>query len=134
MDLGWLLTPQALWVIYNRMVVEMIDNRDVDLLFHALADATRRDIITRTMTRDYSVSGLARSYTMSFAAVQKHVAVLERAGLVTKHPRGREQLVRGSPSTIRAAYGLLEQLEELWRDRIDRMGEILAEPESGEAE
>ena len=116
------------------MVVQRHDDVDVDLVFHALADATRRDIVTRTMTRDYSVSGLARSYTMSFAAVQKHVAVLERAGLVTKHPRGREQLVRGSPTTIRTAYGLLGELEGLWRDRIDRMGEILAEPESGEAE
>lgn len=114
--------------MYNHMVVGTTDERDVDLLFHALADATRRDIITRTMTQDYSVSGLARSYTMSFAAVQKHVAVLERAGLVTKHRRGREQLVRGSPATIRTAYGLLEELEELWRDRIDRMSEILAQP------
>lgn len=115
--------------MYNHMVVETLDDRDVDLLFHALADATRRDIITRTMTQDYSVSGLARSYTMSFAAVQKHVAVLERAGLVTKHRRGREQLVRGSPATIRTASGLLEELEELWRDRIDRMSEILTQPE-----
>jgi len=120
--------------MYNHMVVGMLADLDVDLLFHALADATRRDIITRTMTRDYSVSALARSYTMSFAAVQKHVAVLERAGLVTKHPRGREHLVRGSPDTIRTASGLLEELEELWRDRIDRMGQILAEPESGEDE
>jgi DNA-binding transcriptional ArsR family regulator len=114
------------------MVVEMMDQRQVDLLFHALADTTRRDIVTRTMTDDYSVSALARCYEMSFAAVQKHVAVLERATLVTKHPHGREQLVRANPETIRTANGLLEELETLWRHRIDRIGEILAQPDTGE--
>lgn len=83
------------------------------------------------MKDDYSVSALSRCYDMSFAAVQKHVAVLERAALVTKRPKGREQLVRGNPETIRTVYGLLEELEELWRQRIDRIGEILAEPEPG---
>jgi DNA-binding transcriptional ArsR family regulator len=107
-----------------------MDQEQVDLLFHAMADATRRDIVTRTMTEDYSVSALARCYSMSFAAVQKHVAVLERAGFVTKHPSGREQLVRGNPDTVRTAASLLEELEELWRYRISRMGEILAEPDS----
>ncbi|MGB7859622.1 MAG: ArsR family transcriptional regulator [Acidimicrobiia bacterium] len=114
------------------MVVEMMSQEQVDLLFHALADATRRDIVVRTMTEDYSVSALARCYTMSFAAVQKHVAILEQAELVTKRPRGREQLVRGNVDTIRTAYSLLEELEELWRGRIDRMSEIINEPESGE--
>lgn len=109
-----------------------MDQERVDLLFHAMADATRRDIVTRTMKEDYSVSALARCYAMSFAAVQKHVVVLERAGFVSKHPRGREQLVRGNPKTVRTASALLEELEDLWRDRIDRMGEILAQPESGE--
>jgi DNA-binding transcriptional ArsR family regulator len=112
----------------------MVSQEDTDLLFHALSDSTRRDIVRRTMSRDLSVSVLARSYEMSFAAVQKHVAVLERAGLVTKHRKGRERPVRGDAPTMRTAYGLLEDLERLWRDRIDRMGEILANPESGETE
>lgn len=102
------------------------------MLFHAMADATRRDIVNRTMIEDHSVSALARCYSMSFAAVQKHVAVLERAGFVTKHPKGREQLVRANPGTIRTTSRLLDELEELWRERIDRMGEILAEPGKGE--
>ncbi len=102
------------------------------MLFHALSDSTRRDIIIRAMVQDYSVSGLANFYEMSFAAVQKHVAVLERAGLISKHRRGREQLVRSNTDTIRTAYGLLEEMEKLWRERIDRMSEILAEPEEGE--
>lgn len=74
-----------------------------------------------------SVSALADRYPMSFAAVQKHVAVLERAGLVTKHRQGREQRVRGSPDALREVHRLLDQLEAVWRARIDRIDQILAE-------
>jgi len=103
-----------------------------DLLFHALADATRRDIVKRAMLGEHSVSALARCYPMSFAAVQKHVAVLERADLVTKQRRGREQVVRCNIDTIRTVHQLLDQLEAVWRSRIDRFGEVLAEPNEGE--
>jgi len=78
-----------------------------------------------------SVSALARQFPMSFAAVQKHVAVLERAGLVSKERHGREQLVRGNIDTIRDAFRLLDQLEAVWRDRLDRFGEVLAEQTEG---
>jgi DNA-binding transcriptional ArsR family regulator len=98
-----------------------------DRVFHALADVTRRDIVRRALEGEHSVSALARSYPMSFAAVQKHVAVLEEAELVTKRKRGREQLVRSNVDTIRAASGLLEALEAMWRERIDRFGEVLAD-------
>jgi DNA-binding transcriptional ArsR family regulator len=98
-----------------------------DEVFHALADPTRRDIVRRTLLREHSVSGLARSYPMSFAAVQKHVAVLERAQLVIKERRGREQLVRGNVAAVRRAAQQLEQLEVLWRRRIEQMDEVLAE-------
>ena len=100
-------------------------------MFHALADATRRDIVLRTLEGEHSVSSLARRYPMSFAAVQKHVAVLEGAELVTKERKGREQLVSGNADTIRKAYRLLDQLEAVWRGRIDRIGEILADEHSG---
>ncbi len=96
-------------------------------MFHALADPTRRDIVARTMCDEHSVSALARLYPMSFAAVQKHVAVLEGAELVTKRRRGREQLISGNAHTLRRAARLLDQLEASWRSRIDRFGEILAE-------
>jgi len=113
------------------MVVELRDSRPdqerVDRLFHALADATRRDIVRRSMQGEHSVSALARSYPMSFAAVQKHVAVLEAAELVTKRRRGREQLVRGNVDAVRRASRLLSQLETVWRGRIDRFGEVLAD-------
>jgi DNA-binding transcriptional ArsR family regulator len=105
---------------------------DKDLVFAALADATRRDIVTRVLHEQASVSALARHYAMSFAAVQKHVAVLERAGLVTKERRGREQLVHGSIDTIRAAGHFLQGYEEIWRGRIGRMDELLAEKTRGD--
>jgi len=101
---------------------------EVDRLFHALADATRRDILRATLDgTEHNVSTLARRYPMSFAAVQKHVAVLTSAGLVTKERRGREQLVRGNPAAIERARGLLDEYEAVWRGRIDRIGDLLAD-------
>ena len=98
----------------------------MDLLFHALADTTRRDIVRRTLDGSFSVSTLARDYPMSFAAVQKHVAVLEKAGLVTKQRRGREHLVAGNPTGLRAAHDALDRLELVWRERVARMDDLLA--------
>ena len=117
------------------MVVEMLTDDEVDRIFQALADRTRRDILRRTMRDDASVSALARRYDMSFAAVQKHVAVLERADLVTKRRHGREQLVRTNLDTVRRAQQLLDQLESMWRDRLDRLGELIDDtaPESSPA-
>ena len=114
------------------MVVNVQELRDdeVDRIFHALADATRRDIVRRTLVGEASVSRLAEAYAMSFAAVQKHVAVLEGAGLVTKHRRGRERLVRGNPEAIGRAQRLLGEFEQLWRSRIDRLDALLAEDPS----
>jgi DNA-binding transcriptional ArsR family regulator len=113
------------------MVVDLAPEQErIDRVFHALADATRRDIVVRTLRDEHSVSALARLYPMSFAAVQKHVAVLQAADLVTKRRVGREQLVGGNVDTIRTASRLLDQLEELWRGRIDRIGELLADDPS----
>ena len=109
------------------VVYQELSDADVDRLFHALADATRRDIVRRTLTAEASVSELATAYVMSFAAVQKHVSVLEGAGLVTKDKRGRERIVRGNPEQIRRAQALLDQYEQLWRARIDRLDALIAE-------
>jgi DNA-binding transcriptional ArsR family regulator len=109
------------------MVADLLERADADRLFHALADGTRRDILRRTLQGEHSVSTLAQGYEMSFAAVQKHVAVLESAHLVTKRRRGREQLVRADVETLRRASALLDRLEALWRDRLYRFGEVLAE-------
>ncbi|MGX7733088.1 ArsR/SmtB family transcription factor [Rhodococcus sp. 2H158] len=109
------------------MVVDRIGEDAVDELFHALADATRRDILHRCARTAASVSRLAEAYPMSFAAVQKHVAVLERAGLVRKERRGREQLVHTDPDAIETARRVLDQLEGAWRERVDRMSALLTE-------
>jgi DNA-binding transcriptional ArsR family regulator len=115
-------------VTYNHMVVRLHSTDDaVDLVFHALADATRRDIVRRTLAQAASVSQLAEAYDMSFAAVQKHVAVLESAGLVSKQVHGRERLVRGNPKAIRQAQALLDRYEAIWRGRIERLDALLAE-------
>ena len=109
------------------MVVDESTDATVDRLFHALADATRRNILHRCVRGELSVSRLAEDYPMSFAAVQKHVAVLERAGLVTKQRRGREQLVRTDPEAIVRARQVLDELETAWRGRVSRMAGLLAE-------
>jgi len=115
------------------MVVRRPDPHEVDRIFAALADPTRRDIVARVLIGEASVSVLAGRYAMSFAAVQRHVAVLERAGLVSKHPHGRERLVRGDVDTIRAAARLLDQYEEIWRGRIGRLEDLLAAPPGGDS-
>ena len=117
--------PAAARVTYNHMVVGGLSDADVDRLFHALADATRRDILRRCIGGEPSVSRLAARYPMSFAAVQKHVAVLERAGLVVKERRGREQLVRTDGDAVGGARRVLEELETAWRGRVERMAELL---------
>jgi len=110
------------------MVVRLeLGDAEVDRIFRALADVTRRDILRRTMAGEASVSQLAAAYNMSFAAIQKHVGVLEGAGLVTKKPLGRERIVRGNPETIRQAQDLLNRYAEIWRSRIDRLDTLLAE-------
>ena len=95
-------------------------------MFQALAAATRRDILRRTIQQEQSISTLALDYDMSFAAVQKHIGVLEAAGLVVKRAEGRERLVRADPTMIARAHALLAQYEELWRARIDRLDLLLA--------
>ena len=98
---------------------------DADQVFAALADATRRDIVLRALDGREGVAELATHYPMSFAAVQKHVAVLERAGLVTKVRDGRRKVVQTDVERLRLARGLLDRYELLWRGRIDRMTDLL---------
>lgn len=102
-----------------------------DAFFHALADTTRRDILRRVLAGEHSVSALAEHYPMSFAAVQKHVAVLERAGLLSKRRSGREQLASGEVEAIRSVTALLRELEDVWRGRIGRIEELLADTDAG---
>jgi len=114
------------------MVVDQAERENsVNRIFHALSDPTRRDIVARALEADHSVSALARGYSISLAAVQKHVAVLVQAELVTKHRRGREQIVRVEASALRRAHEALDRLEVVWRQRVDRIDEILTPDEGG---
>ena len=106
-------------------MTEENENR-ADALFHALADRTRRDIMRRVLAGEHSVSALAAKYDMSFAAVQKHVAVLEKAGLLTKRRSGREQLASGDLEAVRSVASMLTELEDIWRGRIARIDELIA--------
>ncbi len=112
---------------YNHMVVDELTDENVDRIFRALADRTRRDIFERVLVTGLSVSTLADDYDMSFAAVQKHVGVLERASLVTKQRRGREQIVSGNMPTLRSASALLDVYEQIWIQRDQRIAELLGE-------
>lgn len=114
------------------MVVRQAEAEEsLNQLFRALADGTRRDILARSLTETPSVSELAGRYEMSFAAVQKHVAVLERAGLVEKRPHGREQLVSTNRARLRRASELLDQFEVLWRQRMAQLDDVLLPKEEG---
>jgi DNA-binding transcriptional ArsR family regulator len=100
---------------------------DHDRIFGALGDATRRDIVRRAIDGKEGVAELAAHYSMSFAAVQKHVAILERAGLVSKHRRGRRKVVRTNLEGLRVARRLLDRYEELWRERVERMTQLISD-------
>ncbi|SOC58342.1 ArsR/SmtB family transcription factor [Ornithinimicrobium cerasi] len=103
------------------------EEQRADAFFHALSDRTRRDILRRVLAGEHSVSALAAKYDMSFAAVQKHVAVLERAGLLTKRRQGREQLATGDVQAVRSVASMLSELEDIWRGRVDRIDTYLKE-------
>jgi DNA-binding transcriptional ArsR family regulator len=100
---------------------------DHDRIFAALGDATRRDIVRRALDGEEGVAELAAHYPMSFAAVQKHVAVLERAGLVSKHRSGRRKVVRTNLEGLRVARRLLDRYEDLWRERVERMDQLITD-------
>src|SRR5918999_78970 len=110
------------------MVVSVQTSVNFDRMFGALADPTRRDIVRRAIDGAEGVKELAGHYPMSFAAVQKHVAVLERAGLVSKRRIGRRKVVRANLEGLRVARRLLDGYEELWRERVERMNQLISEP------
>ncbi|HST59475.1 MAG TPA: metalloregulator ArsR/SmtB family transcription factor [Longimicrobium sp.] len=115
------------------VVDDSLSDAEIDRVFHALADATRRDIVTRLLAGEAaSVSTLAARYAMSFAAVQKHVAVLESAGLVTKHAQGRERIVHANPERLARARNLLGQLEELWKARFSQIDALFTDTQTPE--
>jgi DNA-binding transcriptional ArsR family regulator len=120
------LRPCWVGLIYNHMVVrQKRSEQELNQLFRALADGTRRDILARSLTETPSVSDLATRYDMSFAAVQKHVAVLERAGLIRKRANGREQRVSTNYARLQRANELLDHFESIWRQRVAQLDDLL---------
>ena len=107
------------------MVLHFETEESINQLFRALADGTRSDILARSLTETPSVSDLASRYEMSFAAVRKHVAVLERAGLIKKRPNWREQLVSTNLARLERAGEVLDQFESIWRQRIGQLDDVL---------
>ncbi len=118
-------------MVVDLLTREALPAPEADRVFQALADATRRDILAHAIEREQSVSALARRYEMSLTAVQKHVAVLERAALVSKQRSGREQRVAANPERLRQAATLLAAFEQLWIKRATKIAEILAEEDPG---
>jgi DNA-binding transcriptional ArsR family regulator len=114
-------------MVLDQLSDSQLNDSDADRVFQALADGTRRDILARVIREEQSVSALARHYPISLTAVQKHVGVLERAALVSKQRRGREQVVRADPTMLRRAARLLDEYELLWRHRAAAIEALLAE-------
>lgn len=100
-------------------------SKDLDVIFQSLADPTRRDILRRLRPREHTVGELAQHYDLTFAAVSKHLQVLERARLVRKRRSGREQKVELSPAGLGRADTYLAQYRILWEEKIDRLEEFL---------
>lgn len=98
---------------------------DLNLVFHSLADATRRDILLRVIESPRSISELAAAYAFSFAAIAKHVNVLELANLVTKHKQGRQQIIVANQETVSLAAAHLREYEALWNSRLDTLEQLL---------
>ena len=101
---------------------------NLDSVFGSLADPTRRDILQRVADRELSVGEIARAYNLTFAAISKHLKVLEKAQLVIKRRRGKEQMVSLSPQALADADEYLRQYRQLWENRLDAL-EVLLERE-----
>jgi DNA-binding transcriptional ArsR family regulator len=97
----------------------------LDRIFAALADVTRRDILQRVSRAEHNISSLAKAYTISLAAIAKHVSVLEKAGLITKRRSGKEKVIQIQPKTIKVAAAYLSEYEKIWSARFDALEKLL---------
>lgn len=102
-------------------------NLDINNIFHSLADPTRRDILKRVCEAEHTISELAGKYEISFAAVAKHLNVLEKARLINKRKSGKQQIISAETSTVDFASEHLEQYGKIWEDRFNRLEKILQE-------
>ncbi len=109
-------------VIFNHMVEHTLQ---LNLIFGSLADPTRRDILRRVAKREYSIGELVEKYQVSFAAISKHLKVLEKARLITKRRDGQKQVVAIVPATLKTAEEYLEDYRLRWQSRHDKLADLL---------
>src|SRR5882724_8166665 len=103
----------------------LVPSLSLDNIFGSLADATRRDILKRVSKKSLSVGQIAEHYKLTFAAISKHLKVLEKAKLIVKTRRGKEQMVEIYPQTFSGTEDYLKNLKIIWEDRFDRLDELL---------
>ncbi len=106
---------------------------ELDAVFHALGDATRRKMLSDLARGARTVGRLAAPYSMSLAAASKHVKALEQAGLVRREVRGREHWCRLEPGPLASAHTWLSFYERFWSDRLDVLERLLREEDAGTA-
>jgi DNA-binding transcriptional ArsR family regulator len=97
----------------------------LDSIFSSLADPTRRDILRRLINSELSISEIAKPYDLTFSAISKHLKVLEKAQLIIKQRRGKEQMVQVSPLALKDAAEYLENYRLLWDERFQRLDKLL---------
>lgn len=100
---------------------------DLDSIFGSLADPTRRDILQRVARAEHTVGELARCYNLTFAAVSKHLQVMEKAQLVTKRREGKKQMVALAPDALKSADEYLEQYRLMWQQRFNKLDSLIKE-------
>ncbi len=99
----------------------------LDLIFSSLSDPTRRDILQRVARAEHTVGELAHCYDLTFAAISKHLKVLEKARLVIKRREGKKQMVSLAPDALRSADEYLEQYRLQWQQRFNKLDSLLKE-------
>lgn len=109
---------------FNHMVEQTIE---LDSIFHSLADPTRRDILARVARTELSVGDLVQKYDVSFAAISKHLRVLEKAKLIVKRREGKKQMVTLAPGALMTADEYLEQYRQMWEQRYKKLDALLKE-------
>jgi DNA-binding transcriptional ArsR family regulator len=108
-------------------VVPQMRSQDLDLVFGALSDATRRSIVERLAAGEATVTELAAPFEISLPAISRHLKVLENASLITRSQQGRWRSARLSPSALETAATWLARYERLWTESFDRLDNHLAE-------
>jgi DNA-binding transcriptional ArsR family regulator len=124
--------PRTLHLTMMLNVVSGRNTADLDLLFGALADSTRRAIVDRLSMGEATVTELAAPFSISLPAISRHLKVLEHAKLITRSHEGRWRSARLEPESLETAAQWISRYERLWAERLDRLDNHLAEVQEKE--